>query len=295
MSFAANLRDILLRSVALHQLQVSARKLEKHYPRMAVFSFDFVSHNINLFGRYEDPELKLLEQIVKRNRQLGTALDIGANIGNHTLFLARLFDRVHAFEPNPLVLPLLEYNVRDQANVTVHAFGASSRDCERRAILPAANVGGGHVQATGVPDDAGGERLAFALKRLDGLKDLASNGSIDLIKLDVEGHELPALEGAAALLQAYRPLIALEQNADDVQDGSTAAIVFLQQLGYAFFYEVQTGTFLTPRWLPKIVRAPLKLIEAAWDDPYTKAKVKRVTRLSARSYPMLLASWTDLD
>ena len=71
-----------------------ARKNIKKFPQLAIFSFEDIGLIINLDGRYEDENLQLIEKFIKNNlldSKLKTALDIGANIGNHSLFLSQYF------------------------------------------------------------------------------------------------------------------------------------------------------------------------------------------------------------
>ena len=72
---------------------------------------DFTSTRIILDGVYERRELEVLSrEVLPHLSRASTALDIGANIGNHTVWFAGHFDRVVAFEPNPMVAALLRIN-----------------------------------------------------------------------------------------------------------------------------------------------------------------------------------------
>ena len=78
----------------------------------AIFIGDYVSNKILLDGIYEGRELNALDQLVFCHLPRDSvALDIGANIGNHTAYFARYFSRVIAFEPNPMVFAVLSANV----------------------------------------------------------------------------------------------------------------------------------------------------------------------------------------
>jgi FkbM family methyltransferase len=121
-------------------------------------------------------------------------LDIGANIGVMTRLSAARAGRVHAFEPAPRALPLLEANTADLTNVTVHAVALSNVDgstrFRQRAALDESSIGEGDVE---VP-----------------VRTLDSFGFVpDLIKIDVEGYEHRVLEGATEMLQRA-PVILFE-------------------------------------------------------------------------------------
>jgi FkbM family methyltransferase len=154
-------------------------------------------------------------------------LDIGANLGNHTVIFSTYTQGiVHAFEPQPLVHALLEKNIRANhcTNVRTYPFGASDVDADFCMNADYAS-----------PDNHGAFRicehgdLKITCKRLDSLH----LGKIGFIKMDVEGHELEALRGLAATLQ-QRPTLMLE-----IHDSSpTRQDVFdlLETFGYSNFH-----------------------------------------------------------
>ena len=73
---------------------------------ITVFTGDQIGEHIRKFGLYEKEKLLFLTAIL---RQLDSpvVLDIGANIGNHTLAFATVASRVFAFEPIPAIYSLL--------------------------------------------------------------------------------------------------------------------------------------------------------------------------------------------
>ena len=94
----------------------------------AIFLGDFVSSHIIRHGYYERRELEALARSVFTGPggagSGSTALDIGANIGNHAAFLSNHFSRVIAFEPNPMVACLLKANA-----MALGGGGGSIRSC----------------------------------------------------------------------------------------------------------------------------------------------------------------------
>ena len=75
----------------------------KKYPNLAGFTFDVLSLKVSLSGRFENDELTILEKEVfnKIDCSNSSCLDIGANIGNHSVFFANFFYNVDCFEPQP--------------------------------------------------------------------------------------------------------------------------------------------------------------------------------------------------
>ena len=98
---------------------------------------------ISVDGRFEDSELNLIEKLFKGRLDKGVILDIGANIGNHTLAFSKISKKVYAFEPNIFVFELLKINTKRLKNVEIFNFGASDRNQSIVAKIPKLNWGGG--------------------------------------------------------------------------------------------------------------------------------------------------------
>lgn len=128
------------------------------------------------------------------------SLDIGANIGTHTLTLAGLSLEVHAFEPQRRVFEILSRNVARYENVTAHNLAADNAPGPARMKAPTKNVG-----ATEMAIDGIGENITCV--RID---DLTFSAPVGFMKIDVEKHEMKALEGALETIQRDRPVIIME-------------------------------------------------------------------------------------
>ena len=87
-----------------HFLNYLSIKNLSSFQQMAVFSSDHISHDINLDGIYEkDYLLTLINWLKEIQIDIfnGVAIDVGANIGNHSVFFSKFFKKVYSFEPNP--------------------------------------------------------------------------------------------------------------------------------------------------------------------------------------------------
>lgn len=128
-------------------------------------------------------------------------LDIGANIGNHSIFFRRyLHMRVYSFEPFPVNYDLLSKNTQQFADIIIYNYGLSNRT--EKLLFNAKsgdNLGSARQSMTG------GTYCYF--RTLDGLK---FKEKIGLIKIDVEGMETRVLQGAIKTLKKFRPIILLE-------------------------------------------------------------------------------------
>lgn len=171
---------------------------------------------IYALGAFELDTLRALESLVRPG---ATVLDVGANIGAHTLHLARLVGdrgRVIAFEPTDFAIAKLRANLKAnpalEPRVEVHQAFLVADASSPEPIAPIASswpVDGS------VPDDQEMGSRAMGVSgavtmTVDGV--LASSGhpAIQLIKMDVDGHELEVLAGARQTLSLHHPVIVME-------------------------------------------------------------------------------------
>ena len=75
-----------------------------------------------LYGGYEEPQIRSFVNELSRRRVI---LDVGANVGTHSLAFAQAFDTVHSFEPNSSVWSKFERNLdlNGFENVQLHKVG----------------------------------------------------------------------------------------------------------------------------------------------------------------------------
>lgn len=150
-------------------------------------------------------ELDLLQAAGEVYRRGSWILDVGANIGNHAIYFAKVLQaRVLAFEPFPRSREILLANLAangcsELVSVSHYALGdAAGRG--RAHSRSDSNLGMVSVR----PDETGDLDVA----RLDDCITLGMDVSI--LKIDVEGGEMPVLRGAARLLAIDRPHIFAE-------------------------------------------------------------------------------------
>ncbi len=191
-------------------------------------------HISNLIRRTGQPYESVLVSIVRELTRPGsTILDVGANLGNHTVYWAKAGRRVLAFEPNPLtrsaLIDSVHLNKLDTVvDVCPLALGAGTGTGALRTLLDN-NQGAISVEPT-----ASGE---IPIVRLDDLE----VPDFSVMKIDVEGAEESVLLGARETITRMRPLIIAEATDDD--DG---ARVLLHELGY---HRVPVSLAFTPTYL----------------------------------------------
>lgn len=163
------------------------------------------------YGAYELDELELLRTLLA-HRPRPVALDIGANVGHHALYLASFCAEVHAFEPYETVAMCLDEKVRRNglAHIHLHRVGLGERDEELDFFAPhGSNTGTGTFVAS---HETRNNHPVGRLRLVHGDDYLARLrlSTVDLIKIDVEGFELSVLRGLRATLARYRPMVMME-------------------------------------------------------------------------------------
>jgi FkbM family methyltransferase len=159
-----------------------------------------VFHTLGRF--YELDELELIREYVPRGARI---LDVGAHIGNHSVYFAAVLEaaRVVAIEPNPRAQTLLRLNraLNDADAIDLCYLGdalGSAATAGSLVLSDLYNSGGASVQLGAGP---------VQVRRGD---ELLAAEHFDFIKIDVEGMELDVLTGLERLIAASRPLIFIE-------------------------------------------------------------------------------------
>jgi len=146
-------------------------------------------------------ELIVSEMVLRLIEPGETAVDAGANIGYMTSLMtlaAGPRGTVTAVEPHPDLFRRLSQNVprwEGLARVNIYEVAASDHSGDGELWIPPEfdhNAG-----LASLDPSAGGVSTPVALRRLDSIV----RGPVGLLKLDVEGHELLALRGAASMLR----------------------------------------------------------------------------------------------
>ena len=175
--------------------------------KIVSYPYDVMS-NMMIFNTIETPmpkfeELEFLEYTRSRFSG-GVALDIGACIGNHSVFFSKfIFNKVFAFEPDMQNFTLLSTNKRNNyiSDDKLILYNVALSDGNYKYRCRERNGDMGRTKVI----EGDGELITKKLDEFDLPK-------IDFIKLDVEGHELKVLKGAVNLINRDFPDIELECN-----------------------------------------------------------------------------------
>ncbi|MDU8929292.1 FkbM family methyltransferase [Alisedimentitalea sp. MJ-SS2] len=258
------------------------------YPQLACYSFDLITTFIHLEGQYERDQLELLARdVFPKLSHPSTCLDVGANIGNHSVHFAQHFDKVISFEPHPRNFALLSINAGLSEAIIPLNVGASSEGGSAEIVEDKMNLAASSLERSVGRD---GNWVKFDLVRIDEVPQVQACDAISFIKFDIEGHEAEAIKGAAETIKRHRPVVMLEILADEIENGTSASIEALRELGYAHFHEpVEAGTISQ---LPKVLRKAARSLYAIFTGKRANkaGRLVPVGRLDKRNYLMVLCS-----
>jgi FkbM family methyltransferase len=173
---------------------------------------DTIGREAWLYGYYDRLVLEFLRAFVQRLNTEGTGqsafYDIGANIGNHTVFLVDLFEHVYCFEPNPKALEILKTNVRELTQVKIFPVGLSNEDAQLDFMTGSAtNLGNAHIVT---PEETYEPMARISVRNGDRLIDDEKLVPPTIMKIDVEGHEPEVIAGLEATIKRHKPVIVME-------------------------------------------------------------------------------------
>lgn len=175
----------------------------------------WLGDNEKVFGdlvkqdNYEPHTVKFINRYIKPG---DVCIDVGANIGLFSAQFARMVSpsgRVYAFEPSPHFRTVLQHTLQHNGleNVTVFPYALSNRS--GTAKLQENSITGGQCFPSAHKPLPQHE---VTLRSLDSLADSLKLTRLDLIKIDVDGHEPYVLEGALQIIDTYNPIIVVEMS-----------------------------------------------------------------------------------
>lgn len=173
--------------------------LGKQFSIQSVSDNDHISREIRESGRFY--EFELLNYLRLTGVKGRCAIDVGANIGNHSIFFsAFLAEHVISIEANGDIVSVLAKNL-------------SNNNCRGRIIASAvgAEPGFGEISFP-LENNIGAGRIAKGSGDIEiiTLDDIAPSQGVFLVKIDVEGMEMDVLRGARKLIAAQRPDLVIE-------------------------------------------------------------------------------------
>ena len=246
---------------------------------------DTIGEQIWRVGIFELPICEVLWRLLDEGMNV---LDIGANIGQMTSLMAArvgVTGSVTCFEPHPQVFEELSLNVANwndspgSAKITPMNMALSNYTGEMQLYLPEefdGNHGVGSLEADVVASE---QKISVTVKTslLDDLLDTLP--TINLIKIDVEGHELKVLEGASRFFETHPATDIIYE--DHIAYPSKTALL-LQEKGYTILGVDASFTG------PNVFRADERPAESLTRDYIATRDLSRcMERLSGKAWQVL--------
>jgi len=180
--------------------------------RIAIDTSDFIEWSIFFYGCYETGVAEFIQANLSPG---GAALDVGANIGCHTLLMAEAVGpagMVAAYEPHPSSFCRLQENLRRNRleNVVGGQTALSDRVGETTLYGPAGSASRGVASFYRNNVAGAAENFPVPVTTLDREVKRLGMTRLDLIKIDTEGNELRVLRGGRETLRQHRPVVILE-------------------------------------------------------------------------------------
>jgi FkbM family methyltransferase len=241
-------------------------------------SGDYIYEQIKRNGSFY--ELETLE-FVKARRLSGTYVDIGANVGNHSLFfLAETScDALVAIEGNHFLIPIWHQNIKSNFQGAkpfqiINEFVSSEGELFFNPDL-GNNIGSSFVSRVRLGEDS----ICIRAQTLDGM--LSKWRGISLLKLDVEGHEIEVLTSAEKILRDQHPDICVEIGLTP----ESSLVPFLMKFKYLPLASLSNGNVYFVRF-PQLAFLAVRLA-ARLPKPLATKGVWRLLRCFAVMFGLL--------
>lgn len=211
-------------------------------------------------GVWEPENLEVLYSFVKSDTVF---VDVGANVGYFSIAIGNRLGRggqVFAFEPHPDLTGLIERSIQLNSLenvVTVSGCAVSDRTGVLDLFYPAGHLGRGTAS---LALDEPGKNVVAPAHRLDDL--LPSDMVVDLVKIDVEGHELHVLRGMEGILRRSPGIKILFEKLSDASAASDAIAALLRGHGLVLYGVGPNAVLVTldeasyQTWVGDVLAAP---------------------------------------
>lgn len=199
-------------------------------PMLGLATDQYITKAFELYGEYNRAEWLMLKQAIRPGM---TVVEIGANMGSHSVDLARACapGPFYAFEPQPRLFQILCANLALNDIGNALAYPEACGAAEGEAVIPfirydmPGNFGGMSLRETGQ------KGIKVRVRALDSLE----LPTLGLLKVDVEGFECQVIEGARETIRRCQPVIYIENDRADQQQ---ALISSIAALDYAMFWHL---------------------------------------------------------
>ena len=204
-----------------------------------------IDANVFFYGAFEKPLLFFLRDTLNAlitETPKAIFMDIGANVGHHSIFLSKFASQVLAFEPYPKVNMQFKQQIAHNniSNIQIFETGLSDRRETLNYYAPTGNnegIGSFDESSIGKGNTSYGQ---LELREGDQIIESDSWKNIKLIKIDVEGFEKKVIKGLSRTIEEERPVIVCE-----ITYGQQLSFVSIEELGSYLPQNYEILTFNT--------------------------------------------------
>lgn len=194
--------------------------------QLKVLPDDTIGSALLKHGLYDRKGVCMMNAVLRQLRN-PIVLDIGANIGNHSLAMSTEAKQIYSFEPQSAIYQVLSANIsaNNIDNITALNMGLSSRDQQMELYIPASDNNGAATLRKELKSDAAITETIQLRKGDDVIKGLHLS-HLDMIKLDVEGFEIEVLVGLDDTIARFQPIIFMEWDQDITRQEAAKSPLF---------------------------------------------------------------------
>lgn len=228
----------LLKQFLVHNNNITDVLSVKFY--VPYYPIDLIQRTLVETGKFFEHDSILAESDKYLNKN-SIVLDLGANIGNHTLYWNKItkVKKIYAFEPVDDTYEILERNIElnniVNNSISINHIGLGDK-------IGKASVAGKYdlynIGGTNIKMDDNGDFNVTTLDKF--MEENFKEDKIDLIKIDVEGFEYQVLSGAKKTLAKYNPVIIIESFANKFEQVNS----LLNSYGYKMIKDLGGSNYV---------------------------------------------------
>ena len=233
--------SLIKRNIFLNKIQI----LDLDFIKIRVDLSQIIDREIYLSGSYEKEQILFLQTLLKKNN-VSNFFDVGSNIGYYSLYF-RDIPNIFAFEPNSKNFESLKFNkkLNNQKNIRLFDFGLSDSNSECEIWYTDKNkMGGSSIFHEKDPElkkysDKKIIKEKIKVKKLDDVVDIKNSNN--LIKIDVERHEIFVLKGSESVLNNNKIFLQIEifpELFNDINNFLTSRnFKLINNIGWDYYYK----------------------------------------------------------
>jgi len=200
-----------------------------------------ISNYVDMYGEWSETEVDLFRFLLNK---ASNCVEVGSNIGMHTIPISRFCEdgQIICFEPQRVIFNILCGNaaINNRTNIYARceAVGETNKSIEIESsdYDEPCNYGSFSVSAGFSMEGsyaAKTQKIRTQMVSLDNDEQIQSLPTLDLLKIDAEGHEPLVISGARHVIEKHKPNIFLEANQ---RDSMTQCFSSLSEMGYIGYW-----------------------------------------------------------